>query len=400
MNFFGEPYWDLTTTILYIVMGLVPVWAIYETDKRVTPYKKWWKNPYFIVWIVIWTIFGGGRLVVPGIGGTDAPAYMQYFESCLNPSAVMSGVMWQYNSNIGFRWLNRFLRLFSSNGYFFIVVSSFLLVACPVYFLSKLRLKAESCIPYFLIVFWFVRGFCTIRSHFAIAAFLIAICLMFENKKKLCLIVAIYAALLHPMVAVYFPFIIIYLVKKNLKIGLKTVTLIFFLSFLIIIPIKTFFLQNISIFGDFSEHYEGYVHLDGNGFFDNAWKLAFEQLVLFVFIIFSNRGLKRYAAKLTGNDLAAYNIIYKLCLYDILLIPVCYALNIWRGYEVCYIPRLIMWAILIHIGAAKCPKTFKWLYNLLIFGLFIVWFLQRTGAESFWRETSLMPYVFAPMIAF
>lgn len=401
MNFAGAPYWDLATTILYIIMGLIPVWAIYESDKSTTVYRKWWKNPYFIVWIIIWTIFGGGRLVTFNVGGTDAPFYIEYFESCLNPASVRTGVMAQYNSNVGFRWLNKFLRLFSSNGYFFIVVTSFLLTVIPIYFISKFRLKEESCIPYFLMVFWFVRGFCTIRSHLAIVTFLIALWFLFIGKKKWALIIGIYSILLHPMLAMYFPFIVILCISKKFTLGLKTVSLIFIISFSVIAPIKQIFLQNISLFGDYSEHYEWYASsAAGVGFFENAWKIAFEQILLLLFMIISNKGLKKYANKLNGIQLDTYNFVYKLCIYDFMLVPFCYGLGVWRGYEVCYIPRLIMWSIIVYIGAKKFPRTMRWAYNFVVVALFMAWFLQRTSSESFWQETALMPYVFAPSLVF
>lgn len=400
MNFAGAPYWDLTTTILYIIMGLIPVWAIYESDKSTIVYKRWWKNPYFMVWIIIWTIFGGGRLVTFGVGGYDAPAYMEYFEYCMTPGYLKTGVMAQYNSNIGYRWLNRFLRMFTSNGYFFIVTESFFLALIPVLFISKFRQKKESSIPYFLMAFWYIRGFSSIRSHLAIAVFLIAIYLLYINKKKTGLLVSIYAILLHPMLAIYFPFALLYLLKRNFKLNIKLVTVLFFLLFIIVIPIKQFFLQNISVFGDFSEHYEGYVNTDDSSFFDNFWKIAFEQLLLLLFMFISKRGLKKYSHSLDHKSLNAYNLIYKLCMYDFLLVPICYALSIWRGYEVCYIPRLIMWGIIVSIGAKKFPYTFRWSYNLIISAAFLAWFIQRTGAESFWKDTNLMPYVFAPIFYF
>ena len=101
---------------------------------------------------------------------------------------------------------------------------------------------------------------------------------------------------------------------------------------------------------------------------------------------------------LDGNAKRSFLFIYNVCIYDFLLIPFCYALNIWRGYEVCYIPRLIMWAIIVYIGATKLSKNFKWIYLMVVSLMFLGWFIQRTYAESFWLETGLMPYAFAPLM--
>lgn len=395
------PFWDLTTVIIYAVMGIVPMWAIYETDNRMILYKKWWQNPFFIMWIIIWTIFAGGRFVGFGTGGTDAPAYMEYFENCWNPAKVRTGALFLYDLNIGFRWFNRLLRLVSSDGQFFITVVSFILVASTVLFLNKFKMREESCIPYFLIIFWYVRGFSSIRSHLATVTLLIALCLLFCGKKKLGIIVTAFSVLLHTMMSIYIPFVLLYVLYKDFSLRLKTVTAIFLISFIIIAPLKELFFRNVSFFGELSEHYESYVaNIEGMGFFDNAWKIAFEQILLLAFILFSNKGLRRYAKTLNGTALEAYDFIYNLCLYDILLVPICYGFNIWRGYEVCYIPRLIMWALILHIGAMKFPRQIRWLYNFIVFGLFLAWFLQRTSSEAFWMRSSLMPYIFAPLIQF
>lgn len=99
------------------------------------------------------------------------------------------------------------------------------------------------------------------------------------------------------------------------------------------------------------------------------------------------------ASKMSPLEFKKFQVIWYACLFDCLLIPVCSAFGIWRGYEIFYIPRLVMWAILLKVLEPRSVKL-QTIYFILCVGLFYGWFLQRTSAESFWKETSLMPYVF------
>jgi hypothetical protein len=227
---------------------------------------------------------------------------------------------------------------------------------------------------------------------------MLAILLLLWRKKTWAILLGIFSVLLHPMGAIYFPLLILFYIKEDYTISLKKVIILTISFFAIVAPMKQLFLQNIDIFGDYSSHYEWYATSSDDTFFSNAWKIAFEQLLLLIFMYVNRKNLTRYMSILDGSTKRAFLFIYNVCIYDFLLIPVCYALNIWRGYEVCYIPRLIMWAIIVYIGSTKISKNFKWMYLLVVSLLFLGWFLQRTYAESFWLESNLMPYGFEPLL--
>lgn len=391
----GMPYWSLSTTILYVLMGIIPMWTLYNKQ-----YKNNYKgnNSRLLLWFFIWTIFGGYRVVGYGMGGADAGAYVLYFQNCLNPQSLMSGAMSQYDSNIGFRWFNHFLRFFSADERFYLVVTSAIIAAVPIIFIKYFRQSRESCIPFFLCVFWFIRGFCTIRSHLSICAFMLAVILLLKKKKNWAILLGAFSVLLHPMGAIYFPLLVLLYIKEDFSINMRKVILLILSLFLVVVPMKQLFLQNIDIFGDYSSHYEWYASSSNENFFSNAWKIAFEQLLLLLCMYVNRNNLHKYMSILDGNAKRSFLFIYNVCIYDFLLIPFCYALNIWRGYEVCYIPRLIMWAIIVYIGATKLSKNFKWIYLMVVSLMFLGWFIQRTYAESFWLETGLMPYAFAPLM--
>ena len=134
----------------------------------------------------------------------------------------------------------------------------------------------------------------------------------------------------------------------------------------------------------------------GTNFLDNAWKIAFEQILLGLFILLYNKKLNIYINELSENERSKVNIIYLICIFDILLIPVNYTLSIWRGYEYFYLSRLAMWGIILYIATQKVPKKFKPLCSVIIATCFISWMVFRVW--STWESSGLMPYIFEPFI--
>ena len=124
----------------------------------------------------------------------------------------------------------------------------------------------------------------------------------------------------------------------------------------------------------------------------NFWKIAFEQIILGVFMVIFDRKAIKYTNSLANDDdKSKFYVIWYACLFDLMLIPICNAFGIWRGYEVFYIPRLVLWCILLGLIQSK-DKKWNLLFTIIICVLFYGWFWQRLSAKSFWYETNLMPY--------
>lgn len=157
----------------------------------------------------------------------------------------------------------------------------------------------------------------------------------------------------------------------------------------------TTFVFGGNLLGDeFTDHYSEYSeNAMETGFLGNFWKIAFEQIVLGVLMLLLNKQALHYKQNsLKSICYNKFNVIWYACLFDMMLIPICSVFGIWRGYEVFYIPRLVMWALLLGIIR---PKDKKWyvVYLIVICFIFYGWFFQRLSAKSFWYETNLMPYL-------
>ena len=388
-----HPYWSLGTTVLYSVMGLIGCIAINFVLKKSNK-VPFYKNKYYIYWFTSWTLLAAFRCIEGGAGGDDAEAYYTYFLKSFNIHGYELTALGLYDSNFGFRWYNRILRLISDNQFFFLFVTHGIMLACIIKFIDYFRFKKIYIVPFFLVFFWYVRGFCTIRSNLATSILLIGLIFLVDKKYKQSIALAIVSFLFHKMMILYALFIPFYWYSQRKSITFRQIFIALLLLSLSTTLLTTYIFGG-NVFGsEFSEHYSNYSDASMEvGFFGNFWKIAFEQIILGGMLFLFRKKIMTAASKMSPLEFKKFQVIWFACLFDCLLIPVCSAFGIWRGYEIFYIPRLVMWAILLKVLEPRSVKL-QTIYFILCVGLFYGWFLQRTSAESFWKETSLMPYVF------
>lgn len=387
------PHWSLSTTVLYSVMGFfgsVVILNVQKQDIQIPFYK----NKNYICWLLFWTFIATFRCIEGGAGGNDAGAYYLYFLNSFDIHGYELTALELYDSNLGFRWYNRILRLISDNQMYFLFVTHGIMLAFVIKFLDYFRFRKMSIVPFFLVVFWYIRGFCTIRSNLATAILLLSLIFLVDKRYKQSIVLAIISFLFHKMMIVYALFIPFYWYSQHKKITFKQIIIAILLLSLSTTLLTTYIFGG-NVFGsDFSEHYSNYSDASMEvGFFGNFWKIAFEQIILGVMLLLFQKRIIIAASKMSSLEFRKFQVIWYACLFDCLLIPICSAFGIWRGYEIFYIPRLVMWAILLKVLEPRSVKL-QVLYTILCIGLFYGWFLQRTSAESFWKDTTLMPYVF------
>lgn len=387
------PHWSLSTTVLYSVMGFfgsVVILNVQKQDIQIPFYK----NKSYICWLLFWTFIATFRCIEGGAGGNDAGAYYLYFLNSFDIHGYELTALELYDSNLGFRWYNRILRLISDNQMYFLFVTHGIMLAFVIKFLDYFRFRKMSIVPFFLVVFWYIRGFCTIRSNLATAILLLSLIFLVDKRYKQSIVIAIISFLFHKMMIVYALFIPFYWYSQHKKITFKQIIIAILLLSLSTTLLTTYIFGG-NVFGsEFSEHYSNYSDASMEvGFFGNFWKIAFEQIILGVMLLLFQKRIIIAASKMSSLEFRKFQVIWYACLFDCLLIPICSAFGIWRGYEIFYIPRLVMWAILLKVLEPRSVKL-QVLYTILCIGLFYGWFLQRTSAESFWKDTTLMPYVF------
>lgn len=370
--------------------GSVVILNVQKQDIQIPFYK----NKNYICWLLFWTFIATFRCIEGGAGGNDAGAYYLYFLNSFDIHGYELTALELYDSNLGFRWYNRILRLISDNQMYFLFVTHGIMLAFVIKFLDYFRFRKMFIVPFFLVVFWYIRGFCTIRSNLATAILLLSLIFLVDKRYKQSIVLAIISFLFHKMMIVYALFIPFYWYSQHKKITFKQIIIAILLLSLSTTLLTTYIFGG-NVFGsDFSEHYSNYSDASMEvGFFGNFWKIAFEQIILGVMLLLFQKRIIIAASKMSSLEFRKFQVIWYACLFDCLLIPICSAFGIWRGYEIFYIPRLVMWAILLKVLEPRSVKL-QVLYTILCIGLFYGWFLQRTSAESFWKDTTLMPYVF------
>lgn len=394
-NALFTPHWDFYSIILYVFLGLLATWAIQKAQKTtIGSIHPPLINRYYSIWCITWTIIATFRVVQYRIGGADSINYITYFQICFDKNQPI--YFEHFSSDILFRYLNQVLRLITDDYHFYFFIIYGLMAITCIWFINEFTPQKNSSIPFILTFFFFLRGFVTIRSHLAIVMIMIALLMLAKDKNKLALTFAFSSVLFHKsglLFAMVIPFCLFF---NSHKLSLKLVFALIFISIGTATTFQSLFLkytENIELGGSYQAYASGSI---GTSFFDNAWKIAFEQILLGAAMLASIKPLKKYYQSCTEYDKKRFNIIWLVCYYDFIVIPINYVMSIWRGYEYFYLPRLVMWSIIVYIFINQRRKENKGIISLAILTSFIAWMIFRINQT--WEDSSLMPYIFKPAL--
>lgn len=383
-----RPYWDDLSMLLYVLMGVVSLISLNFALK----YRENNKSKsllYLSCGIIVWTIFASFRVVAYGVGGSDAINYVGYFENCTTGAKVFP-----YSDHMD--WLMGVIitaiRYCTSNRYMFFIIIYGFMSWTYYYFCYKFAPKKSSSIPFFLLFFLYLRSFCSLRSNFCISLILMGLVGLFYLKNYKVYLITFSSVLVHKaglVFAMVLPFLQVF---KKRKLSVPMVIALITISSLLASVLQRIFLSSFAD-ADLGGAYQSYASesLEGGGFFDNAWKIAMEQMALGVLMFFNIKNLRRRWETFDDIDKKRIEIIYLICVFDFMLIPVNYIMSIWRGYEFFYAARLVMWGEVI----ASSPIAKFRIVKLLILAAFVAWMIFRV--ERTYEDSALMPYFFEPL---
>ena len=344
----------------------------------------------YVLCILILTLVATCRHISPGIGGSDAPAYKLFFETCLSDHTSI----YYLHFDVLYRWFNIVVRLFTSNYYVYSIIFYGIIATCIIYFTNEFLNPRNSKLPLILIFYLYLRGFNTYRSNLAIAILLLSFVLYKKNKKILAYLLAFSTFFIHKA-SILYAFSLIFLdMFKNKKVKIKYCIILILITFIVGRIFQPYLMSIFS--GDETNAYTYYMSVSiKESFFANYWKICFEQfIVLFLMILFKKS--INYKINEERNYLHERNVIWQLCIFDFITIPVTYILGIWRGYEYLYLPRLVMLGIIIGIINERCNRNSKFIVNAIVFILIISWMIFRI--YNTWEDSYLLPYVFEPFL--
>lgn len=387
-------YWSWSSMIFYLILGLMAVWGLnkaYDNTWSDENDDSGYVDRRILVISLIWTFFATFRVLAPGIGGTDAGGYAMFFQNCLD--SEYTDWMEHVASDRGYKWLNVIIRSVTDNYHVLFALVYGFMAWTFMTFVKVFMPKQISYAPFLLTIYLYLVGFNTLRSHLGTAVLLLAAIALGEKKWIQACVWAALAFTMHKMMAVYALAIPFCWFFQQRKLKVYHVVALIFASSIVAGIIQPWFIQYTEEV-DLSGAYGAYARMSlERDFMDNYWKIAFEQMVLGVAMVLL---YKRTTAALDEEEDEEYawrmRMIWLFCAFDMIMIPVAYIMNIWRAYEIFYMPRIVMWAWLIGLVLDRKPDKVRPLLNvglLMFVAAWIIFRVYRTYAPA-----SLMPYVF------
>lgn len=377
------PHWSVQTLLFYLVLGVFPILCVRYNHGSTTRFGL-----YDFLWLVVWTIAPTFRVIQhTGVGGSDAYGYIRYFEICNNEH--LNSEFSHTADDLGFQFINRLLNYICGDYHFFLFAVYAFEVFCFIRFCKVFCTRETNVLPFLLTPFLFVRSFSTLRSNLAITFFLLAMILLAKRKNIWGVLVAVFSVLVHKMLVVYVPFIFLFLKLEKIRLSRKALFTLFGISAGSILVIKQVILHYVRAF-DFEGAYTSYI--GNSSSFLQTWGIAFEQLVLGGAMVAGLGSLYVYCSEGEEDENHINRLLLLGCIYDILLVPICGGLGIWRGYEVMYLPRIVMWSIIISIWQQFLSEGTKNISNVLILIVLVAWLIFRY--YSTWKSSGLMPFIF------
>lgn len=384
-------YWSISTLILYICYGFSAYFCLKQNNTlSIRGYNSRLKIDYCI-FVLISAVFASSRYVNKyGIGGTDAHSYVEFF---INSRSGIMTSQWVHYEGL-YKLITRTLRFFSDDYHFFFFIIYGFIAFSYVRFYENFKIKYQNSIPLILIAFVFVEGFNTLRTSLSVAFILLGLVEMKHNRKIKCAIWMILSCFIQKAALIYAVFPLAFFFVRN-KITVKKAVALSIIATVVAKIGQYVLVERIFVFSS-GHNYAYYASRSlGQSFFDNYWKIAFEQIMLLVAVLVYKKKIERCIKSVNDSEInARYNLILAMCYFDFLLIPLTYILDIWRAYENFYIPRLLMWGILIDVIKKGQTIYDRRIVNVLCYMIVICWLVFRWF--NIWKANDLMPYVFAP----
>lgn len=386
-------HWSWSTLFFYFFLGLIPVFVVGQLKKKSVNGN--YSNTNFLVvsWVLLWSVVAAFRYISPYIGGSDTMGYIDFFQHCTDNYG--DAQFMHVKDDLGFNWINIALYYVTGGNYrlFFLFLNIFMVLSFACTY-KEFSPKYSVFVPYILTVFLFTRSFTSLRSNLAISILLFAFIALSKKKYIFALAIAVFSVLVHKMMVVYLGFFIVYPIIKFDKFGPFKMAAVFVLVFMGSAALRSYILPFIGLM-NFEGSYESYLNEEKS--FTEMWLIYFGQLVIGMIMIVFNKRLNNYLNQLSEKWRDKVSLVYTICIFDFLSVPLTGAMNIYRGNEVLYLFRIIMWGILLFMFTQKMPRSTKQFISTSALLMFMVWMGWRYART--YETSNLMPYFFAPFMS-
>lgn len=364
------PYFDFFTLVLYILIGLLEY-------KVIKSHIKHPKGKSLVLGAVLLLLFATSRKVASCLGGMDALNYENIFLNCLNQSLEYDSLEFLFS---GF---TRTVRRLTGDPVIYRLCCYSLIVCGYFIFIKNFCPREISAIPFVLLIYPFILSFNTMRTSMAISIILIGLVLL-KRRRYLCAVVIIMSSVFfHRISIIIVPFLLLYIVSNRLNIFRSRKRFIICLGVLMSIGVVLAkYLQQYMLLFDVLEGNDAY-YIERNVEASILSTLA-SLVPLILIVIF-------WLVTWDENINKKNNLLALLVFYDIAVFPAAFILGIWRINEYMYIPRLLLWGILLYSFRQRFSVSSRQTIDFTFLLAFSVWLIDRINAV--WDPAGLMPYV-------
>ena len=387
-------YWDWIGAFFYVFLGIVGYRCLKKVKQKESfcQRKQKLNNRYYIIWFVVWLIATVFRVVSVDLGGSDAVNYVHYFNNCLEPIEYQN--QYAVRADIGFRLICKLIRLFTDDYHIFFFIVYGICIYSTIYLFNEFAFSKNNAIPYILAFYIHLLGFSAIRTNLSMAFLFFALVFLKKKKNFFCIVSSIVCLLIHKASIIYIAAIVFYKVYTKKEMKVKHIVQWMIVTVLVGEVAQQFLLRFGNSLFD-SGVYVKYVQASAAiSFFQDFWKLALGQLLLLGSYVFLYRKIEKDILTMNDEDIERYKLIKILCIYDFIMIPVCFMLNVWRGYQYFFFIRLIMWGEVFKVGTKLFKKDNRMFLHLILTLIIIAYFVFRVG--TMYKSSALLPYIFDP----
>ena len=359
-----------------------------EVNRKVTFLNRYYAF-FFILWVGVATFRYVGTYKGVIIGGMDAPTYKEFFEICR--SATRQN-LYSYHTESLFQAYTKIIRYFTDDYKVYFALSYGFIVFAYLLFIKEFKIAGSRCIAIFMLFFVYLKSFCVFRTHLAIAVILLSIVLIKNNKPVLATMLALTTPFIQRASIFFALFPLFYVLFKKRKITFKR-GVIFVVAGMVIGIVA----QRIALTGGYSWMLGGaYIKYAkasmSTGYAIDYIKLIVEQVIVLLLLLYYDINISNEIIEEQNNGENRLDVLRIIMIYDAMLIPISFVLNIWRGVDYFFLPRLIMLDEIISIVEGKVTRESRRIYYIGLYVLMAVWFIFRLSTT--YDISALMPYIF------
>lgn len=383
--------WDIKSVILYLLMASIGYLCISEERKSLQKgIKRRLKASYailFLVWLFLavyrYVGYEGGII----IGGSDAPTYIDYFQTCL---AGKGNNIYFVRTEPLFQMMTKAVRTITANYHVYFALIYGLIIFSYLRFIDEFDLLRSNKAPLFMLVFPFIQSFCAIRTHITIALILLAIVALNNGKNILMWGLLIASVFIQRASLIYAIFPIFYFYYGNSKMTMKKAVVF------VIVGCIVGYVGKKVIIGGSIEYLTGGVYANyasassSEGYLFDYVKLVVEQVIIDGYMILSYKKVNEQMQEMEKIEKEKLQMLQMMCYFDLMLIPICYILGIWRGASYFYLPRLLILGYLITGFSRKISKDSRKIYYTIVKMVMPIWLILRLF--TVYDVSGLMPY--------